>query len=108
MVNNILLLSIIIFITTLSFLLSQIFGFSFAFFSPLTVAGILLAIGSAIALGNTPVLKGGAIAVASVLIFSGFFLQGDLLSSLGIELFGLIIVPILIVLGFIFIDSGSG
>lgn len=97
----------LIFLTFLGFFLTEITGLSFALFNPITFVALAILIGIAIVAGNTPILKGAAVAGVGVVIFASFFVSG-FFDSLGATLFGLLLIPLTILTGFIFMEFGKG
>ena len=108
MVDTRFLLGIIIFLVTSGFLVSEIAGLEFAFFTPLAFIAVSVLITAAIAAGNTPIIKGIAVAALAVVIFGGFFLTDGFFSAIPIEIFGIVMIPLTLIAGVMFIQLARG
>lgn len=92
----------LIFTFFLSFILSEITGTTYSFFSPLALTLISTPLVAVIGASNTPIIKGTALAV-----FFGVITTYIILSDIPIYVFGLVIVPLFISVGLAFADIGG-
>lgn len=96
-------LGIIIFQFFLSFFLAGLSGTATQILSPITWTAISVLLIAVIATSNTPILKGGAMA-----IFFGTMVVYFVFSNIPVIIFGLIIVPSMIAFGMAMADIGRG
>lgn len=99
------LISILFFMIFLGWILGEMTGTSYILLNPITWLALTGAMVGAIAVSNTPVAKGVAMAVIfgvliSVLFVDMFFNQMSLL-------WGLLFVPLYLILGFEFLEVGK-
>lgn len=107
MVNNILLLGILVFVSITGFLLAELAGLSFTLLNPITFLVLAGLIAAVLVVSNTPIAKGVAVAILGAALFATFFIDG-FFDILGAPIFGLIFIPLTIVMGFILMDAGQG
>lgn len=103
------LLSIILFIVIVAYFYGQIAGIELVLFNPLAIGSIVVLFIAAIAAGNTPVVRGGAVA-ALVIVFSAILIY-DFAQIIPqdsfVIFFGLILAPLIITLYFIFLEASK-
>lgn len=88
----------LLFLIVLGWLLSNIAGTTFTLLNPISIGTLTILIGAVISAGNTPIIKGGAMAGVSALLIVTFFIDFPYMVNLG--LYGLVITPVYI--GFLF------
>lgn len=67
--------STLITLILMGWILSQIAGISFVLLNPLTIGILSIALIAVISAGNTPVIKGGAMAVVAGILLITFFID---------------------------------
>jgi hypothetical protein len=104
------LMTILIFLVLSSWLIGQITGVSYALLSPVTLGAMVIELVIAVALGTTTIGVGNQLRNIAI---GAFF--GTLVLTMSLDLFfnsmpivyGIVIVPIYLVLGFIFLEVGK-
>lgn len=98
-----LLLGTFIFLFIFSFLLSEMTGTTMELLSPITLGVTGSVLVGVIAVANTPIAKGGALAILFVTI-AGYFV----FSPVPPLILGIVIVPIFLSTGLAFAEVGQG
>jgi hypothetical protein len=87
------LFSAMVFMIFLGWILSMIAGTSFTLLNPIAILGLSIALIAVVSAGNTPIIKGGAMAVVAGILLGTFFIDFPLIASW----WGLIVAPVYIV-----------
>ena len=100
-------LGILLFITIFGYMVSYFAGTEYILLNPFALGGIVVSFIALIVAGNTTIVRGGATAVITSLLFGSFFLD---FTALGVNtiLAGLIITPIAIGFFLLFAEVSRG
>jgi hypothetical protein len=84
--------SALVFLIILGWLLSSIANISFALLNPITIGALSVALIAVVAAGNTPIVKGGAMAIVVGIMILTFFIDFPYVASY----WGILMAPIYI------------